>query len=215
LPVGIAFSADGSKAYVANYNGNSVSIIDTATNTVIGTVDNGSYVLDHPTDVTFNAGTLVNVSIPNPLLGGAITIGLPNATNNSTIAYVNTSTYDKIFLINVATGKIAGVVDDSLAPFGTPLSLSSSSSGSVACNFTTNEVSIINPTTNRVSAKVAGAFDAPIRVCITPGNTTAYVTNLGNNTVTVINLLTGLALGVVNDSSFPFHTPYAIDIVNH
>src|SRR5262249_58331827 len=35
-PFGVAVSPDGSKVYVANENSNTVSVIDTATNTVVG-----------------------------------------------------------------------------------------------------------------------------------------------------------------------------------
>ena len=41
-PWGVAVSPDGTKVYVANEYGNTVSVIDTATNTVTATVNVGS-----------------------------------------------------------------------------------------------------------------------------------------------------------------------------
>ena len=40
-PFGVAFSPDGTKAYVANYNANTVSVINTTTNTVTATITVG------------------------------------------------------------------------------------------------------------------------------------------------------------------------------
>src|SRR5260370_24177664 len=37
-PVGVAVTSDGSKVYVTNFNDNTVSVIDTATNTVTATI---------------------------------------------------------------------------------------------------------------------------------------------------------------------------------
>jgi len=42
-PVGVAVSPDGSRVYVANYYGGSVSVIDTSNNTVVATVTGLSY----------------------------------------------------------------------------------------------------------------------------------------------------------------------------
>jgi YVTN family beta-propeller protein len=42
-PAGVAVSPDGSKLYVANSASNNVSVIDTATNTVIATIPVGSH----------------------------------------------------------------------------------------------------------------------------------------------------------------------------
>jgi len=41
-PVGVAFTPDGSKAYVTNQFDHTVSVIATATNTVVATVDVGN-----------------------------------------------------------------------------------------------------------------------------------------------------------------------------
>jgi YVTN family beta-propeller protein len=41
-PVGVAFTPDGSKAYVANQFDNTVSVIATASNTVVATIDFGT-----------------------------------------------------------------------------------------------------------------------------------------------------------------------------
>ena len=76
----MAVSPDGSKAYVTNYGSNTVSVINTATNTVVGTVPVGS----SPWGVTFAAG-------------GAR-------------AYVNNSGANNVSVINVATNTVVGTI---------------------------------------------------------------------------------------------------------
>jgi len=46
-PVGVAFTPDGKRAYIANFNSNDVSVIDTATKKVVATVRVGT----HPSGV--------------------------------------------------------------------------------------------------------------------------------------------------------------------
>jgi YVTN family beta-propeller protein len=41
-PTGVVFTPDGTRAYVTNFLGNTVSVIDTATNTVVATLPAGS-----------------------------------------------------------------------------------------------------------------------------------------------------------------------------
>jgi len=64
LPVGIALNSAGSRAYVTNLNSDTVSVIDTASNTVIGTVPVGG----DPEGIALNpAGSRAYVTnlIPN------------------------------------------------------------------------------------------------------------------------------------------------------
>lgn len=68
-PRGIDASADGSRVYVANRFDNSVSVIDTASNTVVQTIDLGTSALisaTEPYDVAVSAaGTQLYVAMKN------------------------------------------------------------------------------------------------------------------------------------------------------
>ncbi len=50
-PDAVAFSEDGTTAYIASYNSNVVSIIDVATNTVIGAVSDQGNSFDGPINI--------------------------------------------------------------------------------------------------------------------------------------------------------------------
>ena len=58
----IAVTSDGTKLYVANWQGNNVSIIDTAINNVTSTVTAGKYTINYPTGVAIGPFTDSNVT---------------------------------------------------------------------------------------------------------------------------------------------------------
>jgi YVTN family beta-propeller protein len=64
-PLGVAVSADGRAAYVTNYSGSSVSIIDTATLQVLSTISLGTGLLPGGVAVTAD-GTKVLIAIQSP-----------------------------------------------------------------------------------------------------------------------------------------------------
>jgi YVTN family beta-propeller protein len=79
-PDGVAFSPDGSRAYVANAIDDTVSVIDTATGTVTGTIAVGN----SPRDVAVNPVT--NRAYVTNLLPG--TVSVINTLNNTVIATI-------------------------------------------------------------------------------------------------------------------------------
>jgi YVTN family beta-propeller protein len=79
-PDGVAFSQDGSRAYVTNALDDTVSIIHVATGNVVGTIAVG----DHPRDVAFNPEA--NRAYVTNLLPG--TVSVINTLNNTVIATI-------------------------------------------------------------------------------------------------------------------------------
>jgi YVTN family beta-propeller protein len=79
-PDGVAFSQDGSRAYVANALDDTVSIINVATGNVVGTFSVG----DFPRDVAFNPQA--NRAYVTNLLPG--TVSVINTLNNTVIATI-------------------------------------------------------------------------------------------------------------------------------
>ncbi|MFI5332679.1 MAG: beta-propeller fold lactonase family protein [Candidatus Babeliales bacterium] len=172
------------KVYVTNEIGNSVSIFNTSTNVVTGTV----------TDLipaTFNNPTQIAV------------------TPNGKTAYVINTTHltlvSTISVINVATNAVTQKVTD-LSPhtFQDSQDIAITPDGTTAyvTNFGNNSVSVINLTSNSVTQTVTGTFNGPTGIAINSAGTFAYVTNNTGNTVSVINLSSNTVIQTITSADF-------------
>jgi len=187
-PYTVTINAAGTKVYVTNSNSTTVTIIDTASNTVSGVIDG----FDGPS-------------------GFAIVPGC-----NSTTAYVNnyggpeglqSGNGHTVNVVNLSTNSIIGSpIDVALAP----ASLAITPDGAyvyVACyvdgNTGTGVVSVIRASDNTVIATIPG-FSGPFQIAITPNGCYAYVTNFGSNnfepvgnTVSVISIKTNEIIATI------------------
>jgi YVTN family beta-propeller protein len=151
--------------YVANNGSNNVSVIDTATNTVVGTP----------------------IPVGNGPQGTAVTPGGTPAI----VANQLSKTVSVIDMIasppSVATVTLAGGSNPSRVAI-TPNGLYA-----YVANNGSNTVSVITTATNAVAATVTvGSF--PFAVAITPNGQLAYVTNDGSQAVSVIDTATNTPL---------------------
>src|SRR5579871_3182582 len=106
-PFGVAFTPNGTKAYVCNSNGASVSIINVVTNTVTGTVTDGGHTFNGPDDVQI--------------------------TPDGTKAYVcNDFSPGSVSIINVATNTVTGTVTDGGGTFNFPQAMAITPDGTKA-----------------------------------------------------------------------------------
>ena len=226
-PDGVAFSPSGTYAYVAD--GTNVVIINTATNTVIGSVDS-SGISYYPRGVAFSpSGTYAyvadgtNVVIINTATNtvtGSINSGFNTPygvafSPSGTYAYVANYNGDNVAIINTATNTVTG----SITPgFSLSSSVSFSPSGTYA--YLTNSaeygnVVIINTATNTVTGTINNGFVGlqPYWVAFSPSGTYAYVTTLGNiNTaanMVIINTATNTVVGSITSG---FDGPVAVAI---
>jgi len=215
-PSPVVFTPDGQYAYVLNDY--SVSVIDVANNTVIGT--NGGFVIDLTS--TFSGPS-----------GIAFTL-------DGQYAYVVNTYGDSVSIVNVlATANIAantviGTVADSNPPtFNAPSSIAITHDGSKA--YVTNygdgsgtTVSVIDIPENITESMVTGTvlngnFLVPLTVILTPDGQYAYVVNAeggleqdGSISIvqvsndTVISANSGV---VIPDPSYPFNYPFYLTFV--
>ena len=161
-PYTVTINANGTKAYITNSNSTTVTIIDIATNTVIGVIDgfdgpsgfvitpdgNTAYVNNYggPGGVGSGNGTTVNiVNLTTNTITGTITVGLAPAS----LAITPDGAF--VYVINYVTG-----------------------------NPGTGTISVIQTSTNTVIQTITGFF-GPFGIAITPDGKFAYVTNFGSN----------------------------------
>ncbi len=190
-PYTVTINAAGTKAYVTNSNGTTVTIIDLATNTVSGTIPgfdgpsgfvitpdgNHAYVNNYGGPLGVGSGNGITVRVvdlhTNAIVGPAITVGQAPAA----LAITPDGAY--VYVVSYVDG-----------------------------NQGTGTISIIRTSNNTVQLNAITGFSGPFAIAITPNGQYAYVTNFGSNnfspvgtTVSVVNIgsntiVDTIALGV-------------------
>jgi YVTN family beta-propeller protein len=203
----------GGFAYITNASSNNVSVINTATNSVMATVAVGSY----PYGVSVSPdGTKVYVANY-----GSNSVSVINTATNTVMATVAVGSYpygvsvspdgtkvyvanwgsNSVSVINTATNTVMATVAVGSYPYG--VSVSPDGTNVYAANVGSNSVSVINTATNTVMATVAvGTY--PTGVSVSPDGTKVYVTNGGWNSVSVINTATNTVMATVVVGSSPY-----------
>jgi YVTN family beta-propeller protein len=161
-PCSVAFSPDGAYVYVANKGENSVSVINTTTNTVTATVLVGSNVTDvtvwpneayvyvvgdNLVSVINSATNKVTATIPVGSDACAVAISPDGA-----YAYITNKGDDSVSVINSATNKVTATI-----PVGSrPCAVAISPNGEYAyvTNKNDSSVSVINTITNTVNTTI-------------------------------------------------------------
>ncbi|MBV9227153.1 MAG: bifunctional YncE family protein/alkaline phosphatase family protein [Acidobacteriaceae bacterium] len=180
---GLAISADGRTLVAVNNYNDSISVIDTAANTV-------RYEYDLRPYATSGA--------PNGAKGGTFPYSV---VLNGTTAYVGADRDREVVVVNVA-GATAGSFIARIALDGNPNGMTLSADGSTlyVAQDNQDQVAVINTSTNTITNKIdtrgpaslglpastTGA--APTAVTINRANNTLYAVNAGSNSVAVIPL---------------------------
>ncbi|MGA5821110.1 Ig-like domain repeat protein [Kitasatospora sp. NPDC094028] len=129
LPTGVAITPDGLHAYVANKGGNTVSLIETATNTVTTTIPVGTAPFDVAITpdglhayVTNNGGNTVSViETATNTIAATIPVGTAPTcvaiTPDGLHAYVTNNSDNTVSVIETATNTIAATIPVGAGPF--------------------------------------------------------------------------------------------------
>ncbi len=222
LPEAIAVTPDGKHVYVVNFGSNNVSVIATATNTVVATVGVGSlprgvavspdgkhaYVTNDNSNNISVIDTATDTVEAAALAVGANPVGIA-VTPDGKHAYVTNLNDNTVSVIDTATNTVEPAT---LAVGAGPSAVAVTPDGlhAYVVNGRDNNVSIIDTATNTVEAAKLAVGSLPVAVAVAPDGKHAYVVNENSNNVSVIDTATNtveaatLAVG---------NLPFAVGIV--
>ncbi|MDE3055628.1 MAG: YncE family protein [Verrucomicrobiota bacterium] len=167
-PYTVTINSAGTRAYVTNSNSTTVTIIDIATNRVIGIIDG----LDGPSGFAITPdGKYAYVNN----YGGPIT----GSGNGRTVQVVDLNTNTIVggpLVVGIAPAALA------ITPDGAYVYVISYIDG----NLGTGTISIIRTSDNSVALNAIRGFSGPFAIAITPDGEYAYVTNFGSNNFTPV-----------------------------
>ncbi len=215
LPTGVAYASPQSTAYVANLNSDSVTPIDTATNTAgtpitVGTrpysiaiTPDGStaYVVN---DGSGGTGTVTPIDTATNTAGTPITVGSgPTGiaiTPDGSTAYVVNDSSDSVTPIDTATNTAGTPITVGSAP--SQIAITPDGSTAYVTTIGSDSVTPINTATNTAGTPIT-VGSHPVGIAITPDGSTAYVVNVDSASVTPIDTATNTAGTPITVGGFP------------
>ncbi|MGZ3831922.1 MAG: beta-propeller fold lactonase family protein [Mucilaginibacter sp.] len=201
-------------AYITNRTANTVSVINTNTNTVVSTIPVGKFpqgvsVSPDGSKVYVTNGTDGTVSVINTATN-TVTATVPVGTNPSGIAvspdgstvYVSNSIPSgSVSVINAATNTVTATITVGSINSGITVS-PDGSKVYLACSSNSNVV-VIDAATNTITTTISGGVD-PQATAITPDGKTLYETNILAGNVSVINTATNTVTTTIPVGTSPF-----------
>ena len=211
-PVGVAVTPDGKTVYVTNEGDGTVSVINTATNTVIGSPINVGCPIANCGRKTTNipSGIAVTPDGSKVYVGN---LGAPGyasviATASNTVTTINTKKAttgvavtpngSKVYLGSLNGAVLAIDVATNSLGHGSTIGVGSGSEGVAVtpdgskvyvADSAVGTVSVINTATNKVIGSINVGSD-PQGVSVTSDGSKVYVANEGNGTVSIIDTAT-------------------------
>jgi YVTN family beta-propeller protein len=222
-PFAVIYSQDGTKAYVENLSSSFISVISTATNTVIATINTGLSGTGY--SVGGNPGTGNMVMSPNGSVLYASGIAINTATD-SIIMPINASPIaispdgEYLYCLNgYGLENAVELVDISLneliksVPVGNyPIQGVLNADGSLlfVSNAESNTVSVINTHSFTVVATIP-VGNYPSAMAMSPDGTQIYVCNTRSNSISIINTSTLQVENTINTSQGPTGVSFSPD----
>lgn len=209
-------------AYITNNGSNTVSVINTLSNTVVATIP----VDDHPYGITVSPNgryvyvfsrAVNTVSVIDAATNTVVnsislqSLGTNIYTNGAAISPDGNSLYvsvdrsfsplnDFVTVINTVTGKITASIEVLKAPAG--ICVSPDGSRVFVASEGANAITVIDAGTNQVVSSIQSGL-GPTGIAITHTGNFLYVTNNGSTTVTVINAATGATVKTITVGKDP------------
>ncbi|MGC2572467.1 MAG: beta-propeller fold lactonase family protein, partial [Candidatus Nitrosopolaris sp.] len=219
----VSVNPSTNRVYVANSHDNTVSVIDGKTNKVIATIPAGKgpfrisvnpstnriYVVNKPSNaVSVIDGKTNSVIATIPAGKGPDGISVNPLTN---IVYVANEVSNTVSVIDGNINTIITNIPTDAAPDG--ISVNPSNNRVYVANYDGNTVSVIDGKTNSVTATIHGnklkpkgihVDSGPDGISVNPSTNLAYVANVRDNTVSVIDGKTNAGTATVKVGTGPW-----------
>ena len=210
-PDGVAVTPDGALVYVTNEIDNTVSVIRTATNTVIRTITVGNgpaavavspdgtrvYVVNGSGSTSVSViDTATSAVVATVPLGVVQARGIAVAPDGSRV-YVSTYGSNSLKVVNTSSNAVVATVTVGNLPLG--VDVSPNGALVYTANYLGNSVSAISTATSSVTATIT-VGTSPYKTRFVPDGSRSYVANSASN-ASVINTLTNTVSATVPVSS--------------
>jgi len=227
LFIGIAITPNGRSVYVANSGSGTVSVIATASNTVVDTIPVGTspsgiaitpdgthaYVVDSNVGLSGTSNVFVIDIATNTVVDtipvGALPIGIA-ITPDGTHAYVANAGDDTIGVIEITTNTVVDTIPLGVGPVGVAITPDGTQVYVVCVADAlaqTQAVSVIATASNTVVSSIPVGLRFPnaayMGLAVTPDGTGVYVANGGANTLSVISTSSNTVTGSVTVGNGP------------
>jgi YVTN family beta-propeller protein len=207
------------RAYVVNESSDNVSVIDTATDTVIDTFIAGnspSGVAVSPDGATVYVTngfdyTLSVIDTDTNVVSVNIDVRSPEGvavSPDGTTVYVANLIEDTVSVIDTATDTVSTAIPVGQGPWGVDATPNGASV--YVANRDDDTVSLINPATDTVTATIL-VGDRPFGLAVDPSSSLVYVANAGSDTVSVIATATNTVVGTIAVGRGPLGVAVAPD----
>ena len=200
-PIDLAISADGSRLYTANYRGNSVSVINTATNQVAASIPVGAgprgvaispdgkriYVTNYAGESVSVISTVTN-QVTDTIAVGAEPVGVTFSPDGSR-AYVVNNSDGTVSIVDTATKRVTATISAGNSGFARRIVLSPDGGllYITVAGAPKGAVVVLDTVSNQIVATVAVQSN-PEALAISRDGTRLYVANSSSNTVSVLSL---------------------------
>jgi YVTN family beta-propeller protein len=210
----------GELAYVTNFRGGSVSVVDTSTNTVTATIPVGcgpegaAVTRDGAFVYVANqcGGNVSVIDASSNTVTATVGVGFQPrgvaATPDGAFVYVTNAGSDNISVINTSTNTVTATISAGDHPVG--VEVTPDGSFVYVGNFRSNNVSVIATSSNTVIATVP-AGSGPWGVALTPDGAFVYVANRLSNSVSVIDTSSNAVTATIPVGGAPFGVAVAPD----